>query len=154
MKSALTSAAMIIALCGMCSPAQSASWNTYRIPETGTSVDIPSSIFTETAGKPDGYGKRFRSADGSADLTVQSVNQTGDSPAQFLAKMRPPANIVYKRITPRFFVVSSFKRDRIWYDRCNFTGRFVHCVLINYPAGGKRQWDDVVTRISHSLSGS
>lgn len=136
------------------SPARSASWTTYRIPDTGTSVDIPSSIFTEAVGKPDGYGQRYRSADGRADLTVQSVDQTGDSPAQFLAKKQPPANIIYKRITPRFFVVSSLRGDRIWYDRCNFTGRFVHCVLINYPAGEKRQWDEVVSRISHSLSGS
>jgi hypothetical protein len=48
--------------------------------------------------------------------------------------------------------VSSFRNDRIWYDRCNFSGRYINCVLINYPAVEKRQWDDVVTRISHSLS--
>jgi hypothetical protein len=154
MKSGTSMVAITLALCAAASSAQSASWTTYRIPDTGTSVEIPSSIFTEAAGKPDGYGQRFRSADGSADLTVQSVNQTGDDPAQFLAKMKPPANIVYKRITPRFFVVSSVRGDRIWYDRCNFTGRFVHCVLINYPASEKRHWDNVVTRISHSLSGS
>ena len=41
--------------------------------------------------------------------------------------------------------------DRIWYDRCNFSGQFVHCVLINYPASEKRHWDSVVTRISHRL---
>ena len=133
--------------------AHAASWTTYRIPETGTAVDIPGSIFTEEAGKPDGYGQRFRSADGSADLTVQAVPRTGESPAAFLARKHPPSGIVYKRITPRFFVVSSVKRDAIWYDRCNFSGRYVHCVLINYPADQKRQWDSVVTRISNTLHG-
>ena len=131
------------------------SWSTYRIAETGASVDIPVSIFTENAGKPDGYGQRYRSADGRADLTVQSApNTSGDSPAAFLAKKQPPANIIYKRITPNYFVVSSIKGDKIWYDRCNFPGRFIHCVLLNYPASEKRQWDGVVTRISHSLSGA
>lgn len=154
MKLGTSAVAMTLALIGANGSAQSAGWTTYHIPDTGTSVDIPSSIFTETAGKPDGYGQQFRSADGRADLTVQSVNQTGETPAQFLAKKKPPAEIAYKRVTPRFFVVSSFKGDRIWYDRCNFSGQFVHCVLINYPASEKRQWDSVVTRISQSLSGS
>jgi hypothetical protein len=130
-------------------------WSIYRISETGASVDIPNSIFTATDGKPDGYGQRFRSADGSADLTVQSApNPSGDTPAAFLAKKRPPANIIYKRITANYFVVSSIKGDKIWYDRCNFPSGFVHCVLLNYPARDKRQWDGVVTRISHSLSGA
>jgi hypothetical protein len=48
--------------------------------------------------------------------------------------------------------VSSFRNDRIWYDRCNFSGHYINCVLLNYPAVEKRQWDDVVTRISNSLS--
>jgi hypothetical protein len=49
--------------------AQSVHWTTYSIPQTGTSVDIPSSIFTELRDKPDGYGERLRSFDGRADLT-------------------------------------------------------------------------------------
>lgn len=150
-----TIAAVIIALSAASPvPAQAAKWTTYRIPESGTSVDIPTSVFTEQAGKPDGYGQKFRTPDGDADLTVQAVRRPqGISPAGFLAAKQPPSGIVYKRVTPGFFVVSSVKRDKIWYDRCNFTSRYVHCVLINYPAAEKRQWDQVVTRISHSLSG-
>ncbi|MBC9879832.1 hypothetical protein G8O24_21055 [Bradyrhizobium sp. INPA01-394B] len=149
-----TSTAVVIVLAMSWSAARAESWTTYRIPQSGTSVDIPSSIFTEPAGKPDGYGQQFRSSDGAADLTVQAVRrQQGISPAAFLATKQPPQGIVYKRITPDFFVVSSIKRAKIWYDRCNFTSRYVHCVLINYPAAEKRQWDAVVTRISHSLSG-
>jgi hypothetical protein len=150
-----TTAAFAIALFTLwAAPAQATNWTTYRIAESGTSVDIPTSIFTEKGGKPDGYGQQFRTSDGAADLTVQSApRQRGISPAAFLAAKQPPPGIVYKRIAPNFFVVSSIKRDKIWYDRCNFTSRFVHCVLINYPAAEKRQWDGVVTRISHSLSG-
>jgi hypothetical protein len=150
-----TIAAIVIALSAASAvPAQAGNWTTYHIPEAGTSIDIHSSIFTERAGKPDGYGQEFRTSDGSADLTVQAVRrQQGISPAAFLAAKQPPSGIVYKRITPHFFVVSSIRRDKIWYDRCNFSRSYVHCVLINYPAAEKRQWDQVVTRISHSLSG-
>ena len=38
------------------------------------------------------------------------------------------------------------------HNRCNFSQRFVNCILINYPAAEKRQWDGVVTRISHTLA--
>jgi len=134
--------------------ARADAWTAYRIPQSGTSVDIPTSIFTEQAGKPDGYGQKFRTPDGTADLTVQAVpREQGISPAAFLAAKHPPSGIVYKQIGQNFFVVSSIKHDKIWYDRCNFTSGYVHCVLINYPAAEKRQWDAVVTRISHSLSG-
>jgi hypothetical protein len=40
---------------------------TYSIPQTGTSVDFPALIFTEEASRRDGYGQRFRTADGRAD---------------------------------------------------------------------------------------
>ena len=128
-------------------------WTTYTIPETGTSVDFPSSIFTERAGRPDGEGQRFQSADGRANLTIQAAaNSANDTPAAFLARKGPPSHITYKRITPRFFVVSSYKGDKIWYDRCNFSRGLAHCVLINYPAREKRAWDKIVTRISLSLT--
>jgi hypothetical protein len=129
-------------------------WTKYSISETGTSVDLPTSIFTENAGRPDGYGRRFVTSDGRADLTVQSVdNIEKDTPATFLAKKHAPRDIQYKRIASRFFAVSSYKGDRVWYDRCNFSQRFIHCVLINYPAKEEHDWDDIITRISLSLNG-
>jgi len=84
--------------------AQPVTWTTFTIPETGTSADFPASIFTERAGRPDGYGQRFKTADGRATLTIQSApNALKDSPAAFLARRHPPAQIQYKRITSRFF---------------------------------------------------
>jgi hypothetical protein len=134
--------------------AQPVRWITYSISETGTSVDIPISLFAERTERPDGYGQRFETSDHRANLTVQSgPNSANDSPATFLAKRHPPPSIQYKRITPRFFAVSSYKGDKVWYDRCNFSHGLVHCVLINYPAREERDWDDIITRISLSLSG-
>ncbi|WP_426528707.1 hypothetical protein [Bradyrhizobium sp. McL0615] len=131
-------------------------WRRYVIPSTGTSVDMPVSIFTSDAGAPDGggTGRRFFTEDRRADLTVQSVaNPANDSPATFLGKMQPPAGIVYKRVTSDFFVVSSIRNDRIWYNRCNRGNGSMNCVMINYPVAEKRQWDAVVTRISRTLRG-
>jgi hypothetical protein len=129
-------------------------WQRYVIPTTGASVDVPVGIFTDDAGSPEsGAGRRFLSADGRADLTVQSVPNPGqDSPATFLAKKKPPADIIYRRVTADFFVVSSVSNGKIWYNRCNRADRSMNCVLINYPAAEKRQWDAVVTRISNTLA--
>ena len=129
-------------------------WRRYVIPSTGTSVDVPVSIFNRIAGPTEegAAGRRFFTDDNRADLTVQSVpNAANDSPATFLAKKRPPPGIIYKRITPDFFVVSSIRKNRIWYNRCNRGNGAMNCVLINYPAAEKRSWDSVVTRISHTL---
>ena len=84
---------------------------------------------------------------------MQSVlNPKNDSPAAFLAKQRPPASIQYRRVTPRFFAVSSIRIERTWYNRCNRANEYMNCVLINYPAAEERQWDAVVTRISLTLA--
>src|SRR6202142_3379397 len=79
--------------------AQSVRWTPYTIPQTGTSVYIPPSIFPELLEKPDGYGERLRSSDGHADLTIQSVpNSNGYSPGAYLKQKNPPSPIVYKGI--------------------------------------------------------
>lgn len=133
---------------------QPISWQDYVVPESGAVAQIPTTIFSEDGGKPEiGYGKRFVTSDRRANLTVQSVsNDAGDSPAAFLAKKNPPQNIEYRRVTSRFFAVSSVRDNKTWYNRCNFVGHFVNCVLINYPAAEERQWDRVVTRISNTLT--
>jgi len=136
-------------------PAAAAEWRKYAIQETGLSVDVPVAVFTEDAGAPEGgiAGRRFFTEDRRADLTIKSIaNSANDSPASFLAKMQPPAGIQYKRVTSRFFAVSSIKDGRTWYNRCNRAGGFMNCILINYPAAEDRQWDAIVTRISLSLA--
>lgn len=154
MKPAVAAVSLAFATWTSAVPAQPVRWTTYTIPETGTSVDFPASIFTEEAGKPEGQGQRFRTSDGRAALTIQAApNVSNDSPAAFLAKKHPPSRIQYKRVTSRFFAVSSYKGEKVWYDRCNFSGRLVHCVMINYPASEEHDWDSIVTRMSLSLRG-
>ena len=134
--------------------AASPEWRRYVIPNTGANVEVPVSIFTEDGGTPEGgIGRRLFTKDRRADLTLQSVpNPDNDSPAEFLRKRHPPADIQYKRITSQFFAVSSVRNGRTWYNRCNRSNGYMNCVLINYPAAEERQWDAVVTRISLSLA--
>jgi hypothetical protein len=149
---------LIAAIVLACRPgyafATDAEWRRYVIPSTGASIEMPVTIFSQDAGSAEGgIGRRFITEDRRADLTVESVpNPENDSPAMFLEKKNPPAGIIYKRVTPSFFVASSIRKGRIWYNRCNRGTGYMNCVLINYPAAEKRQWDRVVTRISHTLA--
>ncbi len=147
------SAILFICLLTSASPVLSQEWQRFVIPSTGTSVELPASTFREQTELPDGgVGRRFFRSDRRADLAVQSIENPSElSPSAFLAQRKPPAGIQYRRVTPSFFVVSSIRKDRIWYNRCNRSPGRMHCVLINYPAAEKRQWDSVVTRISHTL---
>jgi hypothetical protein len=106
--------AIAISLFPACAAAQSTVWRTYVVPQTGAKVEVPVTIFSNEAGKPDGgYGQRFLTSDGRANLTVQSIpNSENDSPAVFLSKKNPPSGIVYKRVTSRFFVASSVLNGR------------------------------------------
>ena len=84
--------------------AQPVVWHRYAVPETGSNVDLPVTIFVKDAGPTNlGYGRRFKTADGRATLAVQSIDNVGhDTPGTFLAKKHPPSTIAYKRVTDNF----------------------------------------------------
>jgi hypothetical protein len=117
--------ALVLSFTSTVAATQPINWQSYVVRETGAMANIPTAIFSEDGGQPaSGYGRRFLTADGRADLTIQSVpNKANISPAAFLAKMHPPSDIVYRRVTSNFFVVSSFRNGKIWYDRCNSVGQ-------------------------------
>ena len=145
---------VVLGLASLIGPAAGTEWEKFVIPRTSTGVEIPVSIFSEeTELAENGIGRKFYTNYRRADLTVQSIaNPDNDTPAAFLAAKNPPPGILYKKVTPSFFVVSSVRNDRIWYNRCNRSPGYMNCVLINYPVAEKRQWDNVVARISHSLT--
>ena len=134
--------------------AASLEWRRYAIPATGLSVDVPISIFEEDRGAKEGtLDRHLFTKDYRANLTIKSFpNPDNDSPVAFLEKLRPPADMQYRRVTPKFFAVSGVRDGYTWYNRCNRANGFMNCVLINYPAAEERQWDAVVTRISLSLA--
>jgi hypothetical protein len=132
-------------------------WRTFEVPDFGTSIQYPASIFAP-AGKPEkGLGQRFERADGRAVLSIYSrPNDAGENPATYLRhnlRMERSA-LDYVRITRSFFAISSERDGVILYSRCNFSGGargVIHCFDLKYPQQEKRSWDAVVTRISLSL---
>jgi hypothetical protein len=133
-------------------------WQTFLVPEFGTTVEYPASIFSVPDGKAEkGLGQRFNSADGRSVLTIYTrENAAGDTPASYLRNnLRTGRSVLdYERVTRSFFAISSERRGLIFYSRCNFSaeaGGAIHCFDLVYPQDEKRAWDPVVTRISRSL---
>jgi hypothetical protein len=132
-------------------------WRTFVIPEFGTRVEYPASLFAP-AGRPGtGVGERFERADGRAVLSIYSRrNASGETPTTYLRNnLRTERSALdYSRVTRSFFAISSEGEGVILYSRCNFSGRAhgaIHCFDLRYPQEEKRAWDPVVTRISLSL---
>ncbi len=132
-------------------------WQTFLVPEFGTTVEYPASIFPVPDGKAEkGLGQRFNSADGRSVLTIYTrENAAGDTPASYLRNnLRTGRSVLdYELVTRSFFAISSERRGLIFYSR-NFSaeaGGAIHCFDLVYPQDEKRAWDPVVTRISRSL---
>ena len=142
-----------VALSATCAVAQPEDrW--VSVSDAGLQVQYPSGVFSVLAGPTERYsGQRFTSFDGSAQFAYYSFeNRRGESPANFLRRtlVVKPEQLIYRRITPAFFVVSSIRNENIFYSRCNFSRR-VKCFYTEYPAEQKRRWDRTVTRMSYSL---
>lgn len=130
-------------------------WRTFKVPEYGTAVQYPATVFAP-AGEPEkGVGQRFESSDGSAVLSIySSENEDADTPASYLRKNLRQSGLDYQRVTRSFFAISMERDGRIYYSRCNFSRsakRSIHCFDLVYPQEEKLAWDPVVTRISLSL---
>ncbi len=133
-------------------------WRTFSVPDFGTRVQYPSSLFSVSEGEPQvGIGERFKTADGRAHLWIYSRrNESADTPATYLRhNLRYPRSAIeYQRITPAFFAISTVTDGTIYYSRCNFSGDAggaIHCIDLLYPETEKKAWDGVVTRVSRSL---
>jgi hypothetical protein len=132
-------------------------WRTFEIPEFGTRVQFPASIFSPAGKSERGSGQRFERADGRAVLSIYSrPNDAGEDPATYLKhNLRVDrSGLDYARIARSFFAISSERKGVILYSRCNFSGHArgaIHCFDLTYPQEEKRSWDAVVTRISLSL---
>ena len=130
------------------------SWKRISDPDIGVSVDYPTGVFRTYSGATDRHpGKRFSSSDGQAEFAYYGFeNNRRETPAHYLNRtlVVEPRQLIYRRITNNFFVISSVRNKRIFYSRCNFGPR-VKCIYLQYPASEKRKWDRAVTRISHSL---
>src|SRR3954449_10668203 len=119
-------------------------WRTFEVPEFGTRIQVPASIFAP-AGKPErGSGQRFERSDGRAALSIYSrPNDTGDNPATYLRhNLRTDrSELDYSRVARSFFAISSEREGVILYSRCNFVRPAIHCFDLTYPRQEKHAWD-------------
>ena len=158
MKAAVCGVA-IAALIGLDGAAAERGWDMFTEPELGTSLEIPTGLFTRAAGPAKkGTGQQFETDDGRAGLIVYSISnaERRETPAGFMNEnYKAPAGAVdYKRVTGTFFAISAIHDDEIYYSRCNFSpsaGGAIHCFDLKYPKREKRAWDPIVTRMSLSL---
>jgi hypothetical protein len=124
----------------------------------GASVDYPASIFTVSAPPPPrGIGRSLASEDGSARFMMYAErNDNHMSPQQYIRRnlSGPQSQLQYRRVSDRFFAISSTTPNDIFYSRCNFpqgASGNIHCIFLSYPKNEKRAWDSIVTRMSLSL---
>ena len=97
MRAQCLSGALVLALTPTLTFAGETEWRRYAIPSTGTSVEMPVTIFTRDAGPPGGgIGRRFFTDDNRADLTVQFVPipTTIPPPYSWRRKARRPASSI------------------------------------------------------------
>jgi hypothetical protein len=165
MHRSLYGAALAFALSGLPAAAQPAGtsdgpgWTVYA-DGYGTIVDFPANLFPAAEGEPPiGNGRRFRTADGRADVSIYTLaNEERQTPRAYLSRHLKSdfKNLDYDRVSDRFFAVSGIVRGKTFYSRCNFTGPrgVMHCLYLAYPAAETRAWDGVVTRMSRSLRGA
>src|SRR6476619_1997739 len=96
-------------------------WQTFLVPEFGTTVEYPASIFSVPDGKAEkGLGQRFNSADGRSLLTIYTrENEAGDTPASYLKNnLRVGRSALDdERVTQSFFAISSTRQGLIFYSR-------------------------------------
>ena len=89
-------------------------WRTFEVPEFGTRIQVPASIFAP-AGKPErGSGQRFERADGRAVLSIYSrPNDAGENPATYLQhNLRVDRSALdYERIARPWWISRSSGRD-------------------------------------------
>jgi hypothetical protein len=138
-------------------PAASAEWTTFVEPKFGTTLQIPTEVFSVQQGKSyRGIGEQYTTKDRRATLAVYSQeNLRKDTPQTYLNRnnLVPRRMIQYVRVTRWFFAISAAMKGTIFYSRCNFSPRSstIHCFDLKYPASEKQAWNNVVTRISRSL---
>jgi hypothetical protein len=131
-------------------------WGRYRDRDFGMAFDFPAHIFSLKSAEQEGEGVVFSTPDDRARIRVFGFrNEANDTPRRYLSRIGNPeqARFTYVRTTPRFFVASGTRDGMISYRRCNFfRDKRVSCFQLDYPEGEKREWDNIVTRISLSLA--
>ena len=89
-------------------------WQVFKVPDYGTRLEYPASIFSAVGRAETGAGQRFESDDGRAVLSIYArVNEDGDTPASYLKKNLRQSGLQYERVTRSFFAISMEREGTI-----------------------------------------
>ena len=129
---------------------------TYVNPRYGTSVTYPDAVFSVAAQQSEnGDGQRWTSPDGAELAVWGQYNALGFTPseqAEFIAGEIGAES--YRKIGPRWTVISGVKDGIIIYHRAEFgADDVIHSMEMRYPEAAKARYDRLVGRIADSLSG-
>jgi hypothetical protein len=94
----------------------------------------------------------FNSPDGRASLTMRDLRAANASPPATIAP-KAGEQVTYKTRGQNWWVLSGYRGDKIFYRRAGFACKRqrVHVIDLIYPREQKRQFDALVTSISHRL---
>lgn len=132
-------------------------WKHFENSRFGFSIDVPAGLI-EGDPPENGDGATFTSPDGTAELRVWGSYLVDSSLKQDAAMRRQGEieegwRISYAPVKKAWFVYSGTKADRIVYAKgvsaCG--GDVALYFRIEYPKSEKKQYDALVTRLSHSL---
>lgn len=140
--------------------AETIRWAVLTNGRFGTTVDYPSSVFTQALEPAVNGASNSRStSDGKATFSIGGTWRSNlGTPREEAADevARAEGEISYVRATERFYVVSGTTRGAVFYRRCNYPispDGIVDCLTLSYPAAEEKWWDPIVTRMSRSLRG-
>ena len=139
-------------------PAVAADWETYVNERFGTRLEIPVDIFIPQPPPENGDGRRFETAGGDASVTVFAAYNMGDRSIDELYRATVidavDERITYERKARRWFVVSGFRGDNVFYRKLILSpdGEVAHTLELVYPADEKPFFDPLTTRIANSMS--
>ena len=95
----------------------------------------------------------FTSPDGHATLTMRDVDTSATPSPAALVQPAAGEQATYRQRGRDWWVVSGYRGDAIFYRRANFAcgHRRIHVIDLTYPRAQKRQFDALVTSMSHRL---
>ena len=151
--------AMFLVLGFLAPPAGAGDWATYWSADRGCKVSYPADLFSEDDLDNEGAETarflgpdrktffRIIEADNAEELSLPQLKNKYFGPSI-------PGDVTYRRTTDDFLVFSGYRRERVFYARVELSvdNRTMCIFEITYPRELKREFDRLVTRMSHSLS--
>lgn len=152
----MTAITALLAL-GLAPPVLAEDWKPYANARFGYSIEVPAS-FVAGPDADNGDGRRFQSADGSAELLVWGTSLTeGDFRLEAEDRRNNSAyidgwTITYEKATDRWISYSGTKDGQVLYARgialCDGLAAFFQ---ITYPQADLKAYDAVIAHMVKSL---